>query len=270
MLPYHMKMLPVFSIAIALACTACGGAQRYTENEVAALQSDLSACARQYEQCRQDRTRLESDLGEAVQGGGQPRGGAEAGVADTQALLDRTLECMEQNQSLLKQLSRFKVITQERKDAQWRLTKANEHLAARLKSERMNDRLYVVKAEDTVKIIIPQRSLFPAPSSAWLMSDGAALLRKVAGVLKELKPLAVAVAGHTDGLPIPAPAQKTYPTQWDLGLSRAVSVLLALEHGGIGRDTLSALSHGDTRPIAAAGTDEGRAMNRRVEIVVTP
>jgi chemotaxis protein MotB len=63
---------------------------------------------------------------------------------------------------------------------------------------------------------------------------------------------------------------KTYPTQWDLAMARALTVLLSLEHSGINRDKLSAVSYGDTRPIADTKTEEGRAMNRRVEIVITP
>ncbi len=87
---------------------------------------------------------------------------------------------MEENKNLLKQISRFKVMTQERKDAQWRLEKAHETLLSSLNTERVNDQLYIIKNEDKVKIVIPQRVLFPAPSSAWLMPNGASLIKKIA------------------------------------------------------------------------------------------
>lgn len=266
----QMKRIFTFFLVLALSCLAAGCAHRYTEESYNAIQAELSARTLQYEDCRKENIRLENDLRDALGKLDKASDDITAGYSNKQDLLDRTIECMEENRALLKQLSKFKVITQERKDAQWRLNKAQEYLAAFLKTERMNDQLYIVKAEDAVKIIIPQRSLFPSPSSAWLMPRGAVLIKRIAGSLNGLKPLTIAVAGHTDGLPIPRQAARTYPTQWNLALSRAVSVLLALENSGISREKLSALSFGDTRPIADADTEEGRAMNRRVEIVITP
>ena len=262
-----MDRIFIFFLVLTLAA---GCAHQYTDEDFKNVQAELSVRNRQYEECKNENTRLENDLGDALRKLDKASDDITAGYSDKQDLLDSTISCMEENRALLKQISKFKVITQERRDAQWRLNKAQDLLAALLKSERMNDQLYIVKAEDTVKIIIPQRSLFPSPSSAWLMPRGSALIKRIAGSLKELKPLTVAVAGHTDGSPIPRQVVKTYPTQWDLALSRAVSVLLSLENFGISKEKLSALSFGYTRPIADADTEEGRAMNRRVEIVITP
>lgn len=247
-----------------------GCAHRPTEEEFEALQTELHACLAQNNACMAEKARAENDLKVALARLEKARPDTDAGTSGKQELLDNTIACMEENRALLKQISRFKVLTQERKDAQWRLSRANEHLVSFLKTERMNDQLYIVKTEEAVKIIIPQRSLFPSSSSAWLMPKGSVLIKKIAGGMGEIKPLAIAVAGHTDGQPIPRQAARTYPTQWDLAHARAVSVLIALENLGVSREKLSALSFGDTRPIANTETEEGRAMNRRVEIVITP
>ncbi|HPI91941.1 MAG TPA: OmpA family protein [Deltaproteobacteria bacterium] len=265
-----MKRIFTFFLALAVFAGMLGCAHRHTEEEYRAVQAELGACRKQYEESQAEKTRLENDLKESLRKLEKASEDITAGYSNKQDLLDSNIECMDENRALLKQLSKFKVITQERKDAEWRLNKASDNLVEFLASERMNDQLYIVKAENAVKVIIPQRSLFPASSSAWLMPKGAVLIKKIAKGVEGLKPLTIAVAGHTDGVPLPRAIMKTYPSQWDLGFARAVSVLLALENAGIARDKLSAVSYGDTRPIADTNTEEGKAMNRRVEIVITP
>ncbi|HVN71316.1 MAG TPA: OmpA family protein [Desulfomonilia bacterium] len=265
-----MKRIFTFFLLVISNIIILGCAHRYSEEEYQALQNELNASKKQYEAIQADKTRLENELGETRKKLEKTSAETAAGCADKQALLDKNIDCMEENKNLLKQISRFRVITQERKDAQWRLDKANDYLSAVLSSERMNDQLYIVKADDAVKIIIPQRVLFPAPSSAWLMPKGISLVKKIAKGLNDLNPLSIEIAGHTDDTPISKRDLKVYPTQWDLANARAVSILLTLEGQGIKKDRLYAVSYGDTRPIADSTSEEGRAMNRRVEIVISP
>jgi OmpA-OmpF porin, OOP family len=68
------------------------------------------------------------------------------------------------------------------------------------------------------------------------------------------------IEGHTDNTGTPASNQT-------LSQARAKSVVEALVTGGISRDRLAAKGFGQDRPIADNRTDEGRAKNRRVEIV---
>ena len=265
-----MKRIFIFFLLIALYIIILGCAHRHSEEEYQALGNELNESQKQYEATLVDKKHLEHDLGEVRKKLEKASAETAAGSADKQDLLDKNIDCMEENKSLLKEISRFKTLTQERKDAQWRLNKADEHLAAFLSSERINDQLYIVKTDDTVKIIIPQRELFQAPSSALLMPRGTSLVKKIAKGLNDLKPMSIEVAGHTDATPISKRDLKVYPTQWDLANARAVSILLILEGQGINKDKLSTVSYGDTRPIADPTSEEGRAMNRRVEIVITP
>jgi chemotaxis protein MotB len=265
-----MKRIFSFFLLIPLIYLLGGCTHRSTQEENKALQSELNACKTQYETCQTQKTRLDDDLDETRKKLEKTSSDITSGYSDKQDLLDKNIDCLEENKNLLKQISRFKVLIQERKDTQWRLNNANDYLMNFLATERMNDQLYIVKGEDTVKIIIPQRVLFPAPFSAWLIPKGTALIKKIAKGLDKLKPLYVEVAGHTDDSSIPKQVQKVYPTQWDLSHARAVSVLLMFEGLGIKRDKLSVVSYGDTRPIADSTSEEGRAMNRRVEIVITP
>jgi chemotaxis protein MotB len=263
------RILSLF-IVITLFLIVGGCTHRHTSQEYTALQSELDTDKKQYETCQSDKKRLDKDLDEARRNLEKASADITSSYSNKQDLLDKNINCLEENKALLKQISRFKVLLQEKKDAQWRLDKAYNYLTSYFAAERMNDQLYIVKGEDAVKIIIPQKVLFPSPFSAWLMPKGISIIKKIAKGLDEFKPLYVEVAGHTDNTAIPKQVLKIYPTQWDLSHARAVSVLLVLESLGIKKEKLSAVSYGDTRPIADSTSDDGRAMNRRVEIVITP
>jgi chemotaxis protein MotB len=265
-----MKRILSFFIVISLVLFAGGCAYRHTTQEYTALQFEVDANKKQYDTCQSDKKRLDKELDETRKNLEKVSADSTSSYSNKQELLDKNINCMEENKALLKQISRFKVLLQERKDAQWRLDKANNYLTSYFEAERINDQLYIVKGEDAVKILIPQKVLFPSSFSAWLMPKGVSIIRKIAKGLDEFKPLYVEVAGHTDNTAIPKQVLKSYPTQWDLSHARAVAVLLVLESLGINKDKLSVISYGDTRPIADPNSEEGRAMNRRVEIVITP
>jgi chemotaxis protein MotB len=266
----QMKGMLSFFITITLVLIIEGCAYRNTSQEYSALQSELDANKKQYDKCLSDKKSLDKDLAETHRVLEKASTDITVSNSNIQELLDKNINCMEENKALLKQISRFKVLLQEKKDAQWRLDSADNYLTSFFATERMNDQLYIVKAEDSVKIIIPQKALFPSSFSALLIPKGVAILKKIAKGLDELKPLHVEVAGHTDKTAIPKQVFKSYPTQWDLSHARAVSVLLIFENLGIKKDKLSVISYGDTRPIADPNSEEGRGMNRRVEVVITP
>jgi chemotaxis protein MotB len=76
----------------------------------------------------------------------------------------------------------------------------------------------------------------------------------------------ITVEGHTDTVPTRG---TDWPTNWELGAARAVNVTrFMVELGGMPGAQLVALTYGEFRPTADNGTNEGRAANRRVEMVV--
>jgi len=87
-------------------------------------------------------------------------------------------------------------------------------------------------------------------------------------VSKQLKGIQnpIRIEGHTDNTPIKT---ARFPSNWELSAARAITVVryLADKHE-IDPTKLSALGYGEFRPIANNSTPEGRALNRRVDIVV--
>ncbi|MBM4376300.1 MAG: OmpA family protein [Deltaproteobacteria bacterium] len=85
---------------------------------------------------------------------------------------------------------------------------------------------------------------------------------------KELKakPVLVKVEGHADNRPINT---ARYPSNWHLSSARATAVVLTLmQKAGIPASRLAAAGFGEHQPIASNDTEEGRAKNRRVDIVI--
>jgi len=96
--------------------------------------------------------------------------------------------------------------------------------------------------------------------SAELRPGAASELNQVAGTLNNNPEVRVTIAGHTDAVG---------SNEYNLGLSqdRAVSVANYLMSQGVAADRMRAVGYGEERPVATNETDEGRALNRRVEIM---
>jgi chemotaxis protein MotB len=122
-----------------------------------------------------------------------------------------------------------------------------------------------VEERGLVVTIVVDNVLFDI-GSADLRAEGRAIIDHLAGALGQL-PNPIAVEGHTDDSPIRGGGQ--YASNWELSTARATSVLRYLiEAHAVPADRVSASGYADQRPVAANDTPDGRARNRRVEIVV--
>jgi chemotaxis protein MotB len=102
------------------------------------------------------------------------------------------------------------------------------------------------------------------PGSAALQAAGAKIIAPIARSLKPL-PNPVRVEGHTDSTPI---ATAAFPSNWELSGARASAVVRTMIASGVPAGRLQASCYADTRPIGDNEVAAGRAMNRRVEILV--
>ena len=103
-----------------------------------------------------------------------------------------------------------------------------------------------------------------AVGSAEIADGGAAIIGQIAPVLAAA-PNTIVIEGHTDDQPLSTAGY----SNWNLSTDRAVAVLelLGNDHA-IPWDRVSAAGYGEYRPLASNDTAEGRALNRRVEILI--
>lgn len=93
-------------------------------------------------------------------------------------------------------------------------------------------------------------------------------LSKIAKIIKDYKDYDVLIEGNTDNVPINKPNIRN---NWDLSTLRASSVVQALQNEhGVDPKRLTAGGRGEYNPIASNGTEEGKARNRRTQIIITP
>ena len=82
----------------------------------------------------------------------------------------------------------------------------------------------------------------------------------------ELKDRRFRIEGHTDNVSVSE--DSIYPSNWELSAARAVNVLHYLADYGVKEDNFSVAGYADTRPKFSNDTPEGRAYNRRVDIII--
>lgn len=139
-----------------------------------------------------------------------------------------------------------------------------EMLRRLLRTEIDQGQIDVETTARTILIRIREKGSFDS-GSALLNTSFVGVIDKIAGALTQIEGK-IAVEGHTDNVPINTFA---YPSNWDLSAARSVAVVRRmLDIAPLVPDRVTASGFADTRPQANNVSAEGRARNRRVEIVV--
>jgi chemotaxis protein MotB len=94
------------------------------------------------------------------------------------------------------------------------------------------------------------------------------ILQKLARLLNndELDERTFRIEGHTDD--IPTNPDGPWPSNWDLSVARSLNVFKYLQEFGVNEDQFQVMGLGDTRPLYDNDTAEGRAYNRRVDVII--
>lgn len=108
------------------------------------------------------------------------------------------------------------------------------------------------------------------PTAGFSLSrEGRADLDRIVPSLRDLQNGKVVVYGYTDNVPVgPELAQQGITDNLDLSSKRANAVVRYLQSRGVNPNIMSAKGRGETHPIASNDTPQGRARNRRIEVVV--
>jgi chemotaxis protein MotB len=139
-------------------------------------------------------------------------------------------------------------------------------LVEKLRSMIDSGQLKVSIRNGRMLIVLPNDVLFDSGRTD-LRQAGQATLRQVAEVLAGIGDRRFLVAGHTDNVPI---RTARFASNWELSTARAVEVTKLLVAGGMKPTSLGAAGYAEFDPVAANETVEGRALNRRIEIILEP
>jgi len=139
----------------------------------------------------------------------------------------------------------------------------------KMKAEIAQGQVTITELKGKLTVNMVEAVLFDS-GKAEVKTEGLLVLQKVVDVLKEAKDKVIRVEGHTDNVPIAGGLARVYPTNWELSAARAINVTRYLQARGIDPAKLSAVAYGEFRPVADNETKEGRAKNRRIEIVLAP
>lgn len=140
------------------------------------------------------------------------------------------------------------------------------NLTRSLSKDEMQD-VDVKVLKGVVYISLSDKMLYK--SGSYEISDKAGeTLSKVAKMITDYKGYDVLIEGNTDTVPI---SQTNIRNNWDLSALRASSVVQALQNTyNVDPKRLTAGGRGEYNPVADNNTDEGRSLNRRTEIIITP
>lgn len=125
------------------------------------------------------------------------------------------------------------------------------------------ERVKVQQTDRGLVVSLAEAGFF-APGEADLSPDAVKAIEAIAESLRDAS-VPIRVEGHTDSTPI---SNSRFPSNWELSTSRASTVLVRLTQTGIAPERLSAAGYGGFQPVADNGSPEGRARNRRVDVVV--
>jgi chemotaxis protein MotB len=131
-----------------------------------------------------------------------------------------------------------------------------------------SNKITITSDERGLVITLASDSFFEEGSAALNMDESRDTLLRLSQFFKdpELKNRRFRVEGHTDNTPVADTA--TFASNWELSAARAMNVLHYLSDYGVNENQFSIAGYADTRPMFSNDTPEGRAYNRRVDIII--
>ncbi|MEA3560542.1 MAG: OmpA family protein [Candidatus Omnitrophota bacterium] len=153
--------------------------------------------------------------------------------------------------------------------AKTELVKTKLKLEKKLQEEISRGDLKVKMEDRGVVVTMVAEVLFDSGKAA-IKDPSKKTLQKVASVLSKGKTSDnfIYVEGHTDNVPI---KYSGYKSNWELSTKRATEVLhFFIDKCKINPRRLAATGYGEQRPLVSNDTPEGRAKNRRVEVIISP
>lgn len=248
----RVSRLVVFALAAAALLSGCVSSSKYRALE-ASLSSERADLQGQIVALQTQKKALDGDLGAF-------REDKTRAEADLKALNERLAQLEQQTAEVSAQ-----------KDEEIRRLKGTyDDLVNDLQTEIKQGQIKVTQIRDKLSVNLVEKVLFSS-GHAEVKSQGQAVLKKVGNILRDVKGKEIRIEGYTDDVPIGESLREKFPSNWELSTQRATNVLRFLQdEAGVDGAHLSAVGYGPFRAVADNKTPEGRAENRRIEIVLVP
>lgn len=232
------------------------------------LQGDYAALKANYDALKQSYAALEENSSAAI-------------AANSQKNRELLAQLEAKEQALAEENARLERIKKELEDRSNRVAELESVIAAKdaamteLKnaiSKALTDfegkGLTVEQRDGKVYVSMENKLLFS--SGSWAVgTEGRRAVQQLGSVLADNPDIAILIEGHTDNVPYQGTGQLT--GNWDLSTKRATAIVNILrENSDIYPENLTAAGRGEYAPVATNDTPEGRAKNRRIEVILTP
>lgn len=288
-----MKFIPVIFLVLLVLGTSCVSKKKYDEldSKYKNLQASLRDCRSKNGELSKEKKALESQV-EALKGDTtrlgrllrdmqrqlQARNGQ---LADLRADYDRLKS--QSSKELQDAVSEYNRLKEELEERNQRLKQLEDMLAERdrlLASIRekllaalkeFEERgLTVYEKDGKIYVSLSDKLLFKS-GKYQVNSEGKRALKELAQVLREVTEVEIFVEGHTDNVPYKGRKGTAPSDNWELSVLRATEVTKILTNDyNVAAKRVTASGHGEHLPKADNDEEEGRAKNRRTEIILVP
>ncbi len=147
------------------------------------------------------------------------------------------------------------------------LSELEQRVAQYIQQNSLEEKLETSLTGEGLLVTIRDNVLFES-GSADIQENNLQVAREIASLMVMDPPRSIIISGHTDNVPI---SNSQFSSNWDLSVMRAVNFMkIILEHEQLNPEWFSAKGYGEFKPVAPNDTIEGRAENRRVEILISP
>ena len=269
-------LLTMAIVALALgmgACTRFESTYMKQVGEAGDLRQQLSALQQQHEELLDEnrvlKTRIEAltgDLAEMTKDRDTQKAESDS-LSQTIVELRGRIAVLETENRKLRQDT--VALEKSQKEKVRKVSTTYQDMVEKMKKEISEGQVTISELKGKLTVNMVDAVLFDT-GKAEVKQEGLEVLKKVISILKGETEKAIRIEGHTDDVPISGTLAKRFPTNWELSAARAINVTRFLQEQGIDPDVLSAVAYGEYKPISDNETPEGRAMNRRIEIILIP
>lgn len=266
------RSIILMTAIVALAATGCVSKKKYAalNADYKSLQSEYNTTQLALTECQTGGKSLQAMLADARKSNED----LQKNYAELQNLLNQSMANNSQGNvnisKLVDEINASNKYIKQLIEAKSKSDSLNmvltNNLTRSLSSSELRD-VDVKVLKGVVYISLADNMLFR--SGSYQISDKAMdILSKIAKIIKDYKDYDVLIEGNTDNVPI---SRTNIRNNWDLSALRASSVVQVLQDKfGVDPSRLTAGGRGEYNPIATNSTPEGRQLNRRTQIIITP